>query len=113
MIVVSLVGESFTFCGPSSHGVRVRGPAGLAAPELCRGCRGPSPAPVKLFPGEGGGVSAAQAQRLPRPKAVQLRRFVPGKSTWERWSVWPIADECPSPYTQEVSSPILELPCPD
>ena len=35
----------------------------------------PRPPSVKLFPGEGGGVSAAQAQRLQRPKAVQLRRF--------------------------------------
>ena len=52
----------------------------------------------------------AQAQRLPRPKAERMRHFVPGKSTRELWSVWPIANPRPSP---EFSTPPPELPCPD
>lgn len=97
----SPLGERFTLSRPSGRGVGVREPAGLAAPARCRGYPSPPPA-HKPLSWEGGVVSVAQAQRLPRPKAERMRRFVPGKSTWELWSVWPIANPCPSP---EFSTP--------
>lgn len=73
---------------------------------------GALPTPVKLFPGEGGGVSAAQAQRSPRLEAERLRGFVAGKSSWEQRSVWPIAGRCPAPDAHVVLPPQPTRPLP-
>lgn len=118
----SPLGRAFYFfCRPGGHGAGVPGRAKLLL-HFAEGA-GALPPRVRLFPGKGGGVSAAQAQRFPRPEAERLRGFVAGKSAWEQRSVWPIADRCPSPDTHVVlppqptpllpPAPTLELPCAD
>lgn len=103
-------GERFTFCRPGGHGAGVPGRAKLLL-RFAEGA-GALPTPVKLFPGEGGGVSAAQAQRSPRPEAERLRGFVAGKSAWEQRSVWPIAGRCPAPDAHVVLPPQPTRPLP-
>lgn len=100
---VSVGASVLLFCRPGGHGAEVPGRAKLLL-RFAEGA-GALPPPIKLFPGERGGVSAAQAQRFPRPAAERLRGFVAGKSAWEQRSVWPIANRCPSPDTHVVLPP--------